>query len=171
MHFASSTFWWCILHHLLQMILESHFRLTFSVLSCFSLAAVHLIGAAPTTEGFTIAAIRPPDCLSPPQILFPTAGSHDNCITIINYLEDYTGPQERSQSFVSAYVMHCLICWHATLSSCSPIRLRVGSKLMLKLEFLNGCGVHIAVAINTFCLLSGESQVSTMSFMLGGNKH
>ena len=101
--------------------------------------------------------IRPPDCLSPPQIFFPAAGSHENCITIINRaddLEDYTGPQERSHSFVSAYVMHRLIL-HATLSSYSPIRLWVSSKLMVKLEFLNGCGVHIGAAISTICLLSG----------------
>ena len=39
------------------------------------------------------------------------------------------------------------------LSSCSPIRL--SSKLMVKLEFLNGCGVHIGAAISTLCLLSG----------------
>ena len=90
--------------------------------------------------------------------LLPRRGSHDNCITIINWaddLEDYTGPQERSHSFVSAYVMHRLIWWHATLSSCSPLRLWFRSKLMLKLEFLNGCGVHIGAAISTICLLSG----------------
>ena len=117
----------------------------------------HPRSAAPTMEGFTTAGIRSLDCLSPPQIFFPAAGSHDNCITIINWaddLEDYTGPQERSHSFVSAYVMHRLIL-HATLSSCSPIRLWVSSKLMVKLEFLNGCGVHIGAAISTICLLSG----------------
>lgn len=48
--------------------------------------------------------------------------------------EEYTGPQERSHSFVSAYVMHCLKL-PATLSSCSPLRLQVRSKLMFKLEF------------------------------------
>ena len=86
-----------------------------------------------------------------------SADSHDNCITIINWaddLKDYTGPQERSHSSMSAYVMHRVIWWHATLSSCSPIRLRVRSKLMLKPEFLNGCGVHIGAAISTICLLS-----------------
>ena len=102
------------------------------------------------------AGIRSPDCLSPRQIFFPAAGSHDNCITIINWadgLEDYTGPQERSHSFVSAYVMHRLIL-HANLSSCSPIRLWVSSKLMVKLEFLNGCVVDIGAAINSIYLLS-----------------
>ena len=125
----------------------------------FSFGAVfHPSSAAPTMEGFTTVGICSPDCLSPPQIFFPAAGSHGNCITIINWaddLEDYTGLQERLRSFVSAYVMHHLIWWHGTLSSCSPIRLWVRSKLMLKLEFLNGCGVHIGVAISTICLLSG----------------
>ena len=127
-------------------------------LSCSCCAMFHPSSAAPMMEGFTTAGIRSPDCLSPPQIFFPAAGSHGNCITIINWaddLEDYTGPQERSHSSVSAYVMRRLIWWHATLSSCSPIRLRVRSKLMLKLEFLNGCGVHIGAAISTICLLSG----------------
>ena len=126
-------------------------------LSCSCGAVFHPSSAAPTTEGFTTAGIRSPDCLSPPSIFFPAVGSHDNCITIINWaddLEDYTGPQERSHSFVSAYVMHRLIL-HATLSSCSPIRLWVSSKLMVKLEFLNGCGVHIGAAINSIYLLSG----------------
>ena len=84
------------------------------------LRLVHPSSAVPTTEGSSTAGIRPPDCLLPPQIFFPAAGSHDNCITIINWaddLEDYTGPQDRSHSSVSAYVMRRLIWWHATLSS------------------------------------------------------
>ena len=94
-------------------------------LSCCSGTVFHPSSAAPTTEGFTTPGIHSPDCLSPPHIFFPAAGSHENCITIINQvddLEDYTGPQERSHSFVSAYIMHRLIL-HATLSSCSLIRL------------------------------------------------
>ena len=89
--------------------------------------------------------------------LLPRCWQPWNCITIINRaddLEDYTGPQERSHSFMSTYVMHRLIL-HATLSSCQPIRLWVSSKLMVKLEFLNGCGVHIGAAINSIYLLSG----------------
>ena len=34
-------------------------------------------------------------------------------------------------------------------------RIWVSSKLMVKLEFLNGCGVHIGAAINSIYLLSG----------------
>ena len=138
---------------LLQIVVKK----TLCGLSCSCGAVFHPSSAAPTTEGFTTVGIRPPDYLSPPQIFFPAAGSHENYITIINRaddLEDYTGPQERSHSFVSAYVMHRLII-HATLSSCSSIRLWVSSKLMVKLEFLNGCGVHIGAAINSIYLLSG----------------
>ena len=47
-------------------------------------AVFHPSSAAPSMEGFTTAGIRSPDCLLPPQIFFPAAGSHDNCITIIN---------------------------------------------------------------------------------------
>ena len=107
--------------------------------------------AAPTMEASTAAEIPPLDRLSPPQLFFPAAGSHHHCITIINWADDlevYTGPQERSHSFVSAYVMLRLIL-PATLSSCSPLRLRVRSKLIIKLEFLNGCGVHIRATTNS----------------------
>ena len=106
---------------LLQIVVKE----TLHGLSRSCCAVVHPSSAAPTTEGSSTAGIRPPDCLPPPQIFFPAAGSHENYITIINRaddLEDYTGPQERSHSFVSAYAMHRLIL-HATLSSCSPIRL------------------------------------------------
>ena len=51
--------------------------------------------------------------------------THRNGITIIDSAdepEEYTGPQERSHSFVSAYVMHCLNL-PATLSSCSALGL------------------------------------------------
>ena len=106
-------------------------------LYCSCGAVFHPSSAAPTTEGFSTAGIRPPDCLSPHQIFFPAADSHENCTTSINRaddLEDYTGPQERSHSFVSTYVIHRRLL-PTTLSSCSPLRLRVRSKLMFKLEF------------------------------------
>ena len=53
-------------------------------LSCSCGDVFHPSSAAPMTEGFTTAGIRSPDCLSPPQIFFPAAGSHGNCITIID---------------------------------------------------------------------------------------
>ena len=97
----------------------------------------HPSSAAPTTEGFTIVGIRSLDCLSLPQTFFLAVGTHHNGITIIDSAdepEEYTCPHERSHSFVSAYVMYCLIL-PATLSSCSPLRLQVRSELMFKLEF------------------------------------
>ena len=81
--------------------------------------------AAPSTEASTKSDISTPDRLSPPQISFPAAGTHRNGITIIDSAdepEEYTGPQERSHSFVSAYVMHFLNL-PATLSSCSALGL------------------------------------------------
>ena len=39
-----------IFHHLLEMLLESHLRLTMSVLCSFSLGVLRLTGAAPMTE-------------------------------------------------------------------------------------------------------------------------
>ena len=65
------------------MILESHFRLTLSVLSCFSLAAIHLTGAAPTMEP-SITAEQYPRChFQRPQIFFPASDSHTS-ITILH---------------------------------------------------------------------------------------
>ena len=106
-------------------------------LSCSCHDVVHPTWAAPSTETSTKPDITTPDHLSPPQISFPAAGTHRNGITIIDSAdepEEYTGPQDRPHSFVSAYVMHCLIL-PATLLSYSPLRLQVRSKLMLKLEF------------------------------------
>ena len=111
--------------------LQNYFSYTYVLkgtlcgLSCSCRDVVHLTWAAPSTEASTKPDITTPDRLSPPQISFPAAGTHRNGITIIDSAdepEEYIGPQERSHSFVSAYVMHRLIL-HATLSSFSPIRL------------------------------------------------
>ena len=69
-------------------------------------------------EVFTAAEIPPAEFLLPPQIIFSVAGSHANCITIIDGAdepEDYTVPEERSQSFMFAYIIHRLLL-PATLS-------------------------------------------------------
>ena len=100
---------------------------------------------APSTEVFTAAEIPPADFLLPPQIIFPVAGSHANCITIIDWAdepEDYTVPEDRS--FMFAYVIH---------------RLLLPATLSLKLEFWNAHGPHIEPATNSICLLSGSSGI------------
>mgnify|MGYP005849574435 CR=1 FL=1 len=87
-------------------------------MSCSYRAIIHPTWGAPSTEAFTAAEIPPAEFLSPPQIIFSIAGSHANCITIINWAdepEDYIVPEERSQSFVFAYVIHWLLL-PATLS-------------------------------------------------------
>ena len=65
------------------MILGSHFRLKLSVLSCFSLVAVHLSGAAPMTEPSFIAEHYPRCRIQRPQIFFPASNNHTS-ITILH---------------------------------------------------------------------------------------
>ena len=130
---------------------------TLCVMSCSCRAVIHPTWGAPSTEAFTAAEIPPQTFFhrlrssSPLPAATPTALPSS---TWADEPEDYTVLEERSHSFVFAYVMHRLIL-HATLSSCSPIRLWVSSKLMVKLEFLKGIGVHIVATINSICLLSG----------------
>ena len=65
------------------MLLESHFKLTLSVLSYFSPAVVHPTGAAPTTEP-SITIEQYPRCrFQRPQICLPASDSHTS-ITIIH---------------------------------------------------------------------------------------
>ena len=59
----------------IAMILDSHFRLMLSVLSCFSLAVVHLTGAAPTTEPSITAEQYPRHRFQRPRIFFPASDS------------------------------------------------------------------------------------------------
>ena len=66
------------------MILGSHFRLKLSVLSCFSLVAVHLSGAAPMTEPSITAEQYPRRYFHRPQIFFPASDSHTSIITILH---------------------------------------------------------------------------------------
>ena len=53
-----------------------------SVLPCFSLAAVNLIGAAPTIEPSFTAKQYPRHRLQWPQIFFPAFGSHTRITTL-----------------------------------------------------------------------------------------
>ena len=120
---------------------------TLCVMSCSCRAVIHPTWGAPSTEAFTAAEIPPADFLSLPQIIFPVAGSHANCITIIYWAdepEDYIVPAERSQSFVFAYVIH---------------RLLLPATLSFNLEFSIAHGSHIEPATNSICLLSGSSGV------------
>ena len=64
--------------------------------------------------------------------------------TWVDEPEDYTVPEERSQSFVFAYVIHQLLL-PATLS--------------FKLEFWIAHGSHIEPATNSMCIQSGSSRV------------
>ena len=74
-------------------------------LSCSCGAVFHPSSAAPTTEGSSTTGIRPLDCLSPPQIFLPTAGSHDNCITIINWADNLRTTRVRKRG----HTLPCLL--------------------------------------------------------------
>ena len=65
-----------ILHHLLEMLLESHLRLMMSVLCCFSLDVLRLTGAAPTTERSVTTEQCPGRRLQIPRIFLHTSESH-----------------------------------------------------------------------------------------------
>ena len=64
-----------ILHHLLEMLLESHLRLAMSVLCCFSLDVLRLTGAAPMTEQSITAEQHLRLHLQTPKIGFPSSDS------------------------------------------------------------------------------------------------
>mgnify|MGYP007029384662 CR=1 FL=1 len=64
-----------ILHHLLEMLLESHLRLMMSVLCCFSLDVLRLTGAAPTTKPSITAEQYLGLHLQTPKIFFPSSDS------------------------------------------------------------------------------------------------
>ena len=66
------------------MILGSNFRLTLSVLSCFSLVAVHLSGAAPMTEPSITTEQYPRHRFQRPRIFFIAFDSHTSIITILH---------------------------------------------------------------------------------------
>ena len=61
-----------ILHHLLEMLLESHLRLMMSVLCCFSLDVLRLTRAAPRTERSITTEQCPGRRLQIPQIFLHT---------------------------------------------------------------------------------------------------
>ena len=93
------------------MILESHFRLTLSVLSCFCLATVHLTGAAPMTEPSITAEQYPRRRLQRPQILFPASDSH----TSITVLHVQHNDAEVDKAMPKRLYTHCitlLLCIH-----------------------------------------------------------
>ena len=126
-------------------------------MSCSYRAVIHRTWGAPLTEAFTAAEIPPSDFLLPPQIIFPIASCHANCITIIDWADEpeaYTVSEERSQSFVFAYVIHRLLfqlLYHSNLISKMPVGLISRQQQIVSVYYL----VHLG---------------SSMWFMLGGQQ-
>ena len=126
-------------------------------MSCSCRAIIHPTRGAPLTEALTVAEIPPADFLSPPQIIFPIAKSHANCITIIDWAdepEDYIVPEERSQSFVFATLYigyYYLLLYRSILSFELPMGLISSQQRIVYVYYL----VHLG---------------SSMWFMLGGQQ-
>ena len=104
-----------ILHHLLEMLLGSHLRLTMSILCCFSLDVLRLTGAAPTTERSITTEQCPRRHVQIPQIFLHTSDSHLclNCFSDQpNDAEVYT-LRQRGCTLVASLI---------TIHSCRSIR-------------------------------------------------
>ena len=94
------------------MILESHFRLTLYVLSCFSLAAVHLTGAAPTMEPSITAELYPRCRFQRPRLFFPASDSH----TSITILHVQPNDAEVHKAMPNRLYTCCITCYSAFMS-------------------------------------------------------
>src|SRR3989337_1758383 len=93
------------------MLLESHFRLTLSVFSCFSLAAIHLTGAAPTTEPSITAEQYPRRSFQRPQIFFPASDSHTS-ITILHVQPNDAEVDKAMPKRLYTHWITLLLCIH-----------------------------------------------------------
>ena len=93
------------------MILGSHFRLTLYVLSCFSLVAIHLTGAAPTTEPSITVEQYPQHHFQKPQIFFPASGSHTS-ITILDVQPNDAEVQKATPKRLYTRRITLLLCIH-----------------------------------------------------------
>ena len=94
------------------MLLESHLRLTMSVLCCFSLDVLRLTGAAPTTER----SITTDQCLGRhlqiPQIFPHTSDSH----LCLNFFSDQ--PNDAKVDTATAKRLYtCCITYYYTFTS------------------------------------------------------
>ena len=97
------------------MLLESHLRLTMSVLCCFSLDVLRLTGAAPTTERSITTKQCPGRRLQIPQIFLHTSDSH----LCLNFFSD----QPNDAEVDTATAKSCtLVAALTTLHSCRSIR-------------------------------------------------
>ena len=105
-----------ILHHLLVMLLESHLRLTMSVLCCFSLDVLRLTGATPTTERHITTGLCPGRRLQIPQIFLHTSDSH----LCLNFFSDQ--PNDIEVDTATTKRLYTLVASLITLHSCRSIR-------------------------------------------------
>ena len=123
-------------------------------MSCSFRAVIHPTWGAPSTEAFTAAEILPANFLSPPQIIFPIVGSHANCITIIDWVDE---PEFRKRGhnlscFITLYIgYYYLLLYRSNLSFKMPMGLISRQQRIVFVYYL----VHLG---------------SSMWFMLGGQQ-
>ena len=94
------------------MLLESHLRLTMSVLCCFSLDVLRLAGAAPTTEPSITTGQCPGHRLQIPQIFLHTSDSQ----LCLNFFSDQ--PNDAEVDTATAKRLYtCRITYYSTFMS------------------------------------------------------
>ena len=114
------------------MILGTHFRLTLSVLSCFSLVAVQLSGAAPTTEPSITAEQYPRRRFQRPRIIFPASDSHTSIITILHVQPNAAEVDKAMPKRLYTRCITLLLCIHVDPSGI----LCYGTTMVLLFEHL-----------------------------------
>ena len=101
-----------IFHHLLEMLLESHLRLTMSVLCCFSLDVLRLTGAAPTIERSVTTEQCPGRRLQIPQIFLHTSDSH----LCLNCFSDQPNDAEVNTATAKRLYTCCITYYYTFMS-------------------------------------------------------
>ena len=101
-----------ILHHLLEMLLESHLRLTMSVLCCFTLNVLRLTRAAPTTERSITTEQCPGRRLQIPQIFLHTS----DCHLCLNCFSDQPNDAEVDTATAKRLYTCCITYYYTFMS-------------------------------------------------------
>ena len=101
-----------ILHHLLEILVESHLRLTMSVLCCFSLDILRLTRAAPTIERSITIEQCPGRRLQIPQIFIHTSDNH----LCLNCFGDQPNDDEVDTAMAKRLYTCCITYYYTFMS-------------------------------------------------------
>ena len=121
-------------------------------MSCSCRAVIHPTWGPPSIEAFTAVEIPPADFLSPPQIIFPVAGSHANCITMNLRTTQFRKRGRSLSCLLTLYISYYyLLLYRSILSFELPMGLISSQQRIVYVYYL----VHLG---------------SSMWFMLGGQQ-